>query len=239
MGIPATIFLTTGYIDTVKSLWPQEIYDILTMARGKTLDLRDQGLGIVALSFSSKSSGLFSVCCREVDQVRAFLKGLSLSEKERLMGIIRAKLGVSSSETAGHEGPAMLSWQQVSAMHREGLVGFGAHTVSHAALASVPLDEANQEISDSIQTLRDRLGMRNISFAYPYGGLSDFNQQIIAMVKNAGASCAVTTIDGFSRVNDDVFQLKRIACNLSRPAFGLALSGGLSLLRRCKQIFQR
>lgn len=83
-----------------------------------------------------------------------------------------------------------LTHQQIQTMQASGLIEFGAHSVSHINLAQTPADQAQQEIQQSKQQVEQITGQPCHSFAYPFGR---FNEQVVAWVKQAGFSSAVTT----------------------------------------------
>lgn len=76
---------------------------------------------------------------------------------------------------------------------KSGLVEIGAHTMDHSYLAGLPEKRVEYEIIESKKYLEKTLGIQVVSFAYPYGA---FDNQAIAIVKNAGFRTAVTTIHG-------------------------------------------
>ncbi|NJM08921.1 polysaccharide deacetylase family protein [Candidatus Gracilibacteria bacterium] len=85
--------------------------------------------------------------------------------------------------------PGYMSWQQLETLRDAGME-IGGHTVSHADLAGLSLEEARAEIGQSRQLLRRRLGIEVESFAYPAGS---YTLPVTDLVQEAGFSHAVTT----------------------------------------------
>jgi peptidoglycan/xylan/chitin deacetylase (PgdA/CDA1 family)/glycosyltransferase involved in cell wall biosynthesis len=83
----------------------------------------------------------------------------------------------------------------------------GAHTLTHPHLAGLPAAEAAREIAQSKAELERRLGIRILSFAYPYGDLS---AETKALVQQAGFTYAVATDSGGMHLEDDRMQIFRI-----------------------------
>ena len=83
----------------------------------------------------------------------------------------------------------------------------GAHTLRHPHLAALPPSEAAAEISRSKDELEKRLGVKVLSFAYPYGDLS---AETKALVRRAGFTYAVATDSGGLHLEDDRMQIFRI-----------------------------
>lgn len=92
--------------------------------------------------------------------------------------------------------PAALSWEQVRALDREGLVGFGAHTRTHPRLPHVDDDRARDEIVGAKAELEERLGRPVTTFCYPAGL---YGERDARLVREAGYRAGVTCDPG---VND-------------------------------------
>jgi peptidoglycan/xylan/chitin deacetylase (PgdA/CDA1 family)/glycosyltransferase involved in cell wall biosynthesis len=83
----------------------------------------------------------------------------------------------------------------------------GAHTMSHAKLPELPAAEAAAEIQQSKTALEQALGTEIISFAYPYGALTE---QLKDQVQQAGFTYAVATDTGGLHLEDDRMQIFRV-----------------------------
>ncbi|MGI4871738.1 MAG: polysaccharide deacetylase family protein [Janthinobacterium lividum] len=83
----------------------------------------------------------------------------------------------------------------------------GAHTMRHAKLTEVTAAEAAAEIQQSKAALEQRLGTEIISFAYPYGSLSE---PVKILVAEAGFTFGVATDTGGLHLEDDRMQVFRI-----------------------------
>jgi len=79
----------------------------------------------------------------------------------------------------------MLTKEMILEMHKSGVVEFGAHTMNHPRLETIPLEEAKWEIEESKRQLENLLNTQIIAFAYPYGN-GAYNQTIRKMVLDAG-----------------------------------------------------
>jgi len=101
-----------------------------------------------------------------------------------------------------------LSWSQIREMHAAG-IEFGSHTVTHPILSRIPRDEMMKEVRESKQRLAEQLNANVVSFAYPNGRTSDYNDETKAALRQCGYSYAVTTCAGFNRPLADPFDLRR------------------------------
>ncbi len=86
----------------------------------------------------------------------------------------------------------------------------GAHTLTHAHLVDLPLDEVRHEIAASNERFRQELGQTPPLFAYPYGEASLEVRQI---VREAGYIAAFGQHSGVLHASEDMFYLPRFALN--------------------------
>lgn len=112
--------------------------------------------------------------------------------------------------TRGVGALAYLTWDQIVEMDRSGLVEIGAHTEHHPSLTGISAASAIEEIKGSKLDLESRLGKKIEFFAYPYG---DFNDSVVADVRNAGYLAAVSTIYSVNQDKDHLFIMSRIMVN--------------------------
>ena len=73
----------------------------------------------------------------------------------------------------------------------------GSHTVSHADLGKIGLDDARRELADSKRTLEDRLQQPVRWLAYPYGGRDNFNPAYLPLVTELGYDACFSAFGGF------------------------------------------
>lgn len=103
--------------------------------------------------------------------------------------------------------PNNLTTWQLKELAKSGLVEIGAHTMDHAYLAGLPVQNIKYEVEQSKKFLEQELGIKVASFAYPYGA---FDNTAIDIVKKAGFRTAVTTISGFYSLDVNRFFLYRV-----------------------------
>jgi peptidoglycan/xylan/chitin deacetylase (PgdA/CDA1 family) len=102
----------------------------------------------------------------------------------------------------------MLTWDEVKVMHQRG-VSFGSHTVTHPILSKISADEAKKEIDESKRIIEEKLRIPIRSFAYPNGRKEDFSEATKILLREAGYSCALTTIFGANESDQDLLELRR------------------------------
>ena len=99
----------------------------------------------------------------------------------------------------------LLSWDQIENLDRLG-VEFGGHSVTHADLAALPLDELTSEIRAAQDAIAEHLGKPTRTFAPPYGSTSLRVQRELARFSEV----SVGTKLGRAEPNSNIHDLPRI-----------------------------
>ena len=195
-GVPATIYLTTGYVGTPETPW----YDLLALGLKTT---RRDAVSLAAhetLALGSTAERL-----RALEATLRHMKGLPDCERRRLVDRLVHDLDPVAPEDRKR---LMLSWDEVDALRGLGFA-IGAHTVHHPILSRVQPEAAWGEIHGSKVTIEKMLGMPVRGFAYPNGGADDYTPETVALVERAGFGCAVTTRRGLNTSRTPRFELRR------------------------------
>jgi peptidoglycan/xylan/chitin deacetylase (PgdA/CDA1 family) len=123
----------------------------------------------------------------------------------------------------------LLSWSQLTEIH-ESAIEIGAHTISHPALDTLPIERAKDEIALSRRHLEDGLGIEIRSFAYPYGY---YSEAVRNLVVRAGYSSACAVRYAMSPPSDDRFALCRhiVRHDTDISHFDALLTGNPSAVR--------
>jgi peptidoglycan/xylan/chitin deacetylase (PgdA/CDA1 family) len=194
-GVPATVFVATGYLDG-GCMFNDIVIEAIRRTRKEQIDLEFVGLGTVRVGSLEARRNL-------VDQLLRALK--YLPEDERLTKARRI------AKVAEVEPPRdlMLSTSQVRELRRLG-IRIGAHTVTHPILTRLSTNEAREQIAGGRARLEETLAERVTLFAYPNGKPhEDFGPEHARMVADLGFDAAVTTAWGAASVTSDRFQLPR------------------------------
>jgi peptidoglycan/xylan/chitin deacetylase (PgdA/CDA1 family) len=91
---------------------------------------------------------------------------------------------------------ANLTWDEVREMAALGHE-IGSHTVTHADMAQVPVEQARVELVESKKTLEAQLDRPVRWFAYPFGGRNNFRDERLPLVFEAGYEGLVSGFGGF------------------------------------------
>lgn len=102
--------------------------------------------------------------------------------------------------------PAILGWDEIVDLDREGTLRFEAHSLTHPNLLSLRESAAWEEISGSKLALEDRLGRQVLAFSYPSGL---FGARERGLVAAAGYHVAVSCEPGRNTSGTDRLALRR------------------------------
>lgn len=196
--IPATIFLTTGSMDSREPLWFERLSGGFQKTTREFLDL-EAGTG-ERLPLRTVAQKL-----KANDRTFSILRGLPDEERQRWLRKILEKLAVSGSTGLNDR---MLTWDQVRAMQSRG-VDFGGHTVTHPFLSRTTTEQFRWEITECKKRIEQELQRPVHHLAYPNGREEDFGAANKDLVREAHYTAAVTTLWGTNYASTDPMELRR------------------------------
>lgn len=215
LGLTATFFVSTGYLDG-GCMWNDRVIESIRACPADSIDLGPVGLGRRALASDADR-------CRVADTVLDAIKHLPPEE--------RRAATESIAQTAGHPPMPrlMMSPEQVRSLVRQGMQ-VGGHTVSHPILACLDEADAYAEIHDGKSTLEGIVGAPVRLFAYPNGVPdADYRAEHARMVADCGFTAAVSTAWGAGSRQSDRFQLPRFTpWDRTRLRYGTRLVANLA-----------
>jgi hypothetical protein len=128
-----------------------------------------------------------------------------LEEREQKVNVLADTVGKTLPEDL------MMCRKQVRMLVESGME-IGAHTINHPILTRIDDVTARAEIADSKMQLEEISRVPVLLFAYPNGKPgNDYEFRHVSMVKQAGFSAAVSTIQGVATAAGDLYQLPRFA----------------------------
>ena len=220
--VPATVFVTTGYVTQRRSFWWDELEGLLLGSANLPGTLR---LKIAGVSYEwqlnpcpnqkhtasaqrwnilqPESATPRQIVYRSVQQL---LRPLPEEARRHALNEIRHWASGGMIE-AGPSAP--LSVEEVVRLASGGLVEVGAHTVNHPVLSAISVDAQFAEIQQSKAHLEEILGLPVTSFAYPFGSRSDYTEETVAATRRAGFRRACSNFPGLVGPDADAFQLPR------------------------------
>lgn len=165
-AIPATIFVTTGYIG--QSPWWEQLAQIVQVATHLSLNLDGQ---VSQWQFADQNDGY-----RE--QVLAHLYSLLLPVTTDMRNQILLDLS-AQVDNLTENSPRLVNEAELCQLGNSPLIEIGAHTVTHPRLIDLTPDTQRTEVEGSKQTLEQLLGRVVNGFSYPHGALSADTLRIV------------------------------------------------------------
>ncbi len=211
VGLPAVIFLATGFLDEGLIAWwdeiawivkrttkPQLVFPLLWTVPIQTVPAAANNRGAVLHSLLRTAKSLTP------QELRVFLETLA-----EVAGTGRAP---RNAETA-----PWMTWDMVREMHRAG-IEFGGHTVTHPVLAKCSVDQQWEEIRQSKARIEAELGSPITAFSYPIGQTWAMSDDTRRLVREVGYQWGFNFYAGYSTSASDPVDLCRVAME---PRIGL------------------
>ncbi len=197
---PATIFLTTKYIDSDLIPWFGRLHLALTHTTKRSL-LWD-GTNFRLSTLAQRASASIALH-KSLKQQHPFSLDDLVTEISRKLAVDTERKFISGSPYH------MLRTDAIRAMSKSGLIEFGAHTHTHSILSRLSPDEQRKEILGSLHLVYDLTGDPCTLFAYPNGSPSDYDRSSIELLRASGARAAVSTISGPNTIHTSLMELRR------------------------------
>jgi peptidoglycan/xylan/chitin deacetylase (PgdA/CDA1 family) len=214
-GVPATFFLTTGFLDRPSVPWWDELAWMVKHGRRAVLE-PDGWLG-APVSLSDRRAA--------IGELARVYKGLPTQRTNAFLEFCARQTGAGRcpQEAAAD---LWMTWDMAEEMRATGM-DIGGHTATHPVLARS--DEARQrhEIEQCARGLRDRLGIAMRCFAYPVGLAGTYDATTRRLLRAAGVQLAFSLHGGFARAGAlDPFEVPRTSVGIGagQSAFRAALA---------------
>ncbi|HSE83536.1 MAG TPA: polysaccharide deacetylase family protein [Thermodesulfobacteriota bacterium] len=217
-GLPATIFLTTGLVNTNDTIW----YCRLNLALSET--------SRTSIVWDGSSFDLSEPGCRAYAASVIGARVKEFPHRKLLTEIRKIVLDLGCDPNTGVKVSSpfrMLSHKAIAEMTDSGLIEFGAHTHSHAILSLLSPEERYDEITRSVAAVHDLTGRPCEFFAYPNGRAQDYNTEVIKILEACGVRASLTAIEGYNDETTPVMELRRIGigANMSMNKFKRKVHG--------------
>jgi peptidoglycan/xylan/chitin deacetylase (PgdA/CDA1 family) len=99
-----------------------------------------------------------------------------------------------------------IDWNQLKELISEGN-SIGSHSVNHYNLKTLTYKQQERELSESKQTLENRLGVNIKAFCFPSG---QYNKTTLKLLSELGYTLSFTTNPGKVYLGDNQFKLNRV-----------------------------
>jgi peptidoglycan/xylan/chitin deacetylase (PgdA/CDA1 family) len=175
LAIPATVFLVTGYLEREQPFWWMRLTRLLHLITSHVLPVPPElGGGCLALRGRRARRQAYLTLLRRLRVLP------NADTREHLLDALGAQ------GTPVEECP--LTWEECRKMQAHG-IHFAPHSCSHPSLVALPEEVLLREVSESVDTIRLRLGVDPQAFSYPYGHV---DARVSRAVQDAGLAGAVT-----------------------------------------------
>lgn len=197
--LPATIFLTTDYIDKKALPFVDVVSYVCKELKGSgTLKKTLLRLGLINQHDEISEKIIASL----INQISK----LSNLNKNKVADKLLKENNLKKKDFFS----IMMDWQDVREMNRGGLITFGSHSKSHSVLSTLGKVEVHNELLHSRKRIEKFIKSNVTFFSYPYGGESTFSNREIDILKKYRYSCALSWIKGVNTINSNPFRLKRV-----------------------------
>ncbi len=202
-GVPATFFITTGFIGTDNLYWTDRVEHCINDTDAGQITL-DVGSGEQSYSLRSEAEKIDAVIA-----IKTSMKALAPTERDRVLADLHTitGVGVGAGDVANYR---QLNWDDVRALDAGADYDVGGHSVNHEILSYLTPDRLAAEINDCQDALERELGHRVDLFSYPEGQAAHFNGDVIEALKRRGVSVSPSAIAGTNQPGANPFYLRRI-----------------------------
>ena len=223
LGVPASLYVTTGFIDRELWLWPDQLEYVLKSANPQTLRWRHGGhqLELPLMTVAERRAAW--------SRMVPILLGMPNSEMRAAIDAVSSQVGVAipTGQPAEY---AAANWDQLRELVQNG-IEVGPHTRTHPSLTRIPDAELREEIAGSKLRVEQMLGVRCQTFCYPNGTPDDVSPRVKAEVTAAGFQAAAVAY--FDRaVLRDRLEIRRYPVGDSPYEFAKCTSGLRYLLTK-------
>ncbi len=202
LEIPATFFITTGYVGSSRELWWDELERVLLCSSGGTTLSR---IGPIVLdraydcAQASEREALYHT-------IHPQLKILGVAERESALADVAVAMTGTPEARSSYR---VMNVNELAQMASSPMVTLGAHTVSHQPLSSLSVTDQGAEIEDSRTQLCDWIERPVNVFSYPFGDRGDYTQDTVDLCRKAGFIRVAANHAGVVRRTTDPFRVPR------------------------------
>ncbi len=228
-GVPATVFIATGYVGRVSPFWWDELGNMILTEPDPLDHAQVCGEVQVNLKWGMPEKADADRTWRGWDPPRSarqscfqrlwgYLQSASDTQRTVVMDAIRSILKMKADPLS-----LPMNRQEVAELIKGGLITVGAHTVTHPALTDLDREARWAEITLSGEQCFELVGHEVPGFAYPYG---NFDERVCEDLVQSRFSWACTT-EGFFLGDErpNLFTLPRLtACEAPMSRFKHLLS---------------
>ncbi|MEO8384003.1 MAG: polysaccharide deacetylase family protein [Betaproteobacteria bacterium] len=197
-SLPATFFISTGFIGTDRWMWTDKVEMILDRTEDNCVRVPHEDRLLPLSTYGEK--------CAALKIIKA---GLKRMPNEKCLGAVEelgAQLKVTTGKISTDGDYRLMNWEQARKLSSSGFE-VGAHSINHPILSQIPVAEAKKEILGSRDKIVNELGRCSTTFCYPNGKSSDYTPELVDFCGQFFRS-AVSTNRGHANVGE-LYELRR------------------------------
>lgn len=203
--VPATLFVSTGKINTDEEMWHDEIVRLILMGGYYPPKFYTYS---TPFSFEFNTNSLY----QRVELYRVMRYILPHLSNQYRKKILEDLYIWSAQKRNGRKTHRILNEEQLQKLSESRYITIGAHTVNHCSLGFMTEEEQYNEIKQSKDRIEQIIGRQITMFSYPFGNQGDYNTQTINILKQLGFTMAANTIhDVLDESNCDYYEIPRVA----------------------------
>lgn len=199
-SVPATLYVTTGFVDREVWLWPDVITYIIanTQRRRWSIEINNKE------QYFNFSDDVVETRRTWVD-IAQYCLTLDESQKTFFLKEFAEELAVFVPvEPTKHY--SAVTWDQLRKMEHAG-IEIAGHTRTHPRLVKVEKNNLADEILGCKHRIEEMIDRSVLSFAYPNGEKQDYDEDVKKLVRKAGYTTA--TVSFYNQKKDDRYELGR------------------------------
>lgn len=202
-GVPATFYVTTGFIEHNAMSWIDRIEDFMEHTSSGTLRLP---WTTRPHSFDDTGSRI-----AVLEHIRHHAKRDRDIDPDALASDIFAQGRVAEIYSSDDPVDRKMSWKQVAALARTEGFTVGGHGHTHRIMTSLDDDELQDEVTRCLDLLTEKASLVTEHYSYPEGLDYCYSNRVADVLGRHGIVCCPTAEDGTNPLGQGLFGLKRIA----------------------------
>lgn len=198
-GVPASVLVTTGWLDSPELFWWDELTRLVLLRREAFTGSLTIGADTMTFTVGPADEWEPRRTWRSWDPPRSEreklyvnlwtrLQRLGEAERQAHVRDLAAQVGAPAGDGETEKDRVMT--REELARLPSAMVDVGVHAVTHQPLTSMPAAQRREELQDSRAVLEAATGKPMTGFAYPHGDLDEETRDIVGEL---GFAWAVTT----------------------------------------------
>jgi peptidoglycan/xylan/chitin deacetylase (PgdA/CDA1 family) len=202
-GVPAAVFVSTGYIGGKLLYWYDEIARRLDQWSEPRIESPVDGKS----ASWPKEQGARRALAREIEQA---CKRIPNRRRIEYLEYVRARTPEGLELTEGqHHVLDPMNWDEVRSLAALGFE-IGSHTVTHPILTNLEPDDLHEELVNSKAEIERQTGKPCFSISYPNGARADYSNAVVEATRAAGYVLGFTLAERLDDHRNGPYLISRI-----------------------------